>query len=216
MDKAMAKVVAEILLEHKAVSIDTKDPFRYASGALGPIYCDNRLLLGFPEHREQIINFFLKAIKDNDMTCEGIAGVATAGIPHAALIADRLKVGMCYVKASAKDHGKQNRIEGVVNKNQKFILVEDVVNSGGSSAAALDALREKGAFVEDCVAIFTYGNERAHELFSQKECALTCLCDLGTLLDVAVKKKYIKESDTKEVLAWRKDPAGWAQTKGFA
>lgn len=202
--------IAKLLLEIKAVTLNVKTPYRYTSGILSPIYCDNRLIISYPEKRQQIINAFLDLIKKNQLNFDVVAGTATAGIPHAAWIADRLQKPMVYVRNQAKGHGKQNQIEGKIEAGQSALVIEDLISTGGSSVAAGLALREVGAKVTDCLAIFTYDLAPARQRFIEANIKLHTLTNLTTLLTVAEKESYISEAEKTQALRWGKDPANWA------
>ena len=148
--------VSEILLNLNAVILRTKPPFRWASGILSPIYTDNRLLMSYPREREFIVNSFIKLIKKNKITVDGFAGTATAGIPWAAWIAQKMKKPMIFVRSESKDHGKENKTEGVIEQGKNYVAIEDLISTGGSSLNTINAVREKGGIVENCIAIFTY------------------------------------------------------------
>lgn len=203
--------VARILLEAKAVMLNPSKPYRFVSGVLSPIYCDNRLLLSYPEMRVKIVESFLEKIRENNLEFEIVAGVATAAIPHAAWIAERLGKPMIYVRSSKKEHGKENLIEGKLEKGKKVIVIEDLVSTGGSSVGAVKAVKEAGGDVVACVAIFTYEMEKAERLFSEAECPLYTLTKFSTLVDVASKNGYMSEEETAKVLEWNKDPQGWGK-----
>ena len=214
MDKAQE--IAKLLLEIKAVTLNLREPYRYTSGILSPIYCDNRLIISYPEKRKIIIDAFLSLIQEKNLTVDVIAGTATAGIPHAAWIADRLNLPMVYVRSEAKKHGKQNQVEGLLKKNQRALVIEDLISTGGSSVAAGLALRDAGASITDCVAIFNYQLGSAKEKFAHANIALHTLSDLNTLLDVAATAGYITVEEKSQALRWNQDPANWAKKMGLA
>lgn len=198
--------IAKLLLELKAVALNTETPFRYTSGLLSPIYCDNRLIISDPEKRNIVIDAFLEII---DEDCDVVAGVATAGIPHAAWIADRLNKPMVYVRDKAKAHGKQNQIEGRLPKNSRVVVIEDLISTGQSSIAAAEALREAGATVDTCVAIFTYGFAASEQAFRDAKIELKTLSNFNELIEVAVKEKYITAAQKDILLNWNEDPKNW-------
>jgi len=203
--------IAKLLLEIKAVTLNPSEPYRYTSGILSPIYCDNRLIISYPDKRKRIIDAFLSLIREHSMTFDVVAGTATAGIPHAAWIADRLNKPMVYVRSKSKGHGKHNQIEGQLEAGQKALVVEDLISTGGSSVNAGLALREASAIVTDCVAIFTYQLEEAAKAFADADIHLNTLCDFSTLIDVAAHEGYISEEEKLQALAWNKDPVTWSQ-----
>ncbi|MFH1235271.1 MAG: orotate phosphoribosyltransferase [Candidatus Diapherotrites archaeon] len=210
-----AENVAEILLEIKAVTLNPSKPYRYASGILSPIYTDNRLLMGYPEHRKKIIGAMAELMEKRKIKCNVIAGTATAGIPHAAWLADKTGKPMVYVRSEEKQHGKQNKIEGLVQKGWKAVVVEDLISTGGSSVETVRGLREAGIKTEDIVAIFTYNMKAATDKFLAEKISLFALTDFATLINVAAKKKYITEQEKETALEWNKDPKGWGKEMGF-
>lgn len=203
--------IAKLLLEIKAVTLNLKNPYRYTSGILSPIYCDNRLIISYPDKRKTIIDAFLGLIQGNKLSFDIVAGIAIAGIPHAAWIADRLNKPMVYVRANAKEHGKQNQIEGKIKEGQTAIVVEDLISTGGSAISAALALREAGIEVKDCVAIFNYELEQSAQKFFEAEIQVLSLCDFPTLIDVATKEGYLNEIEKNQALEWNEDPVNWGK-----
>ena len=201
--------IAEMLLEIQAIKLNTEKPFTWSSGWKSPIYCDNRLSLSYPEVRTAIRKGFVEAIRENFFTAEGIAGVATAGIAHGALVADELDLPFLYVRPKPKEHGMENLIEGKVVKNQQVVVVEDLVSTGGSSLKAVEALRHAGFKVLGMVSIFNYGFDVATRNFYEADISLISLSDYGHLLAQAARKKYITEDQTISLKAWRVDPSHW-------
>jgi orotate phosphoribosyltransferase len=201
--------IAEMLLKIQAIKLNTGKPFTWSSGWKSPIYCDNRLSLSFPEVRNAIKRGLMAAIRENFFTAEAIAGVATAGIAHGALVADGLDLPFLYVRPKPKDHGMENLIEGKVVKNQKVVVIEDLVSTGGSSLKAVDALRAAGFNVLGIVSVFTYGFDLATRNFYEADVSLISLSDYGHLLSQAVKEKYVVEDQLVSLKAWRVDPAHW-------
>ena len=199
--------IAKILLELKAVSLNTKEGFLYTSGRKGPIYCDNRLILSNPEERKKIVNVFAKIIKKCDY--DVIAGVATAGVPWATLVAEKLKKPLIYVRSAAKEHGKNNKIEGRVETGKRVIVMEDLINTGGSSVDACNALKEAGMTVVACIAIFDYGLADTKQKFEQTGVPLLALSDFKKLLKTAMKLKYITDEDKTILLQLQKNSADW-------
>jgi len=202
---------ASILLEIQAVKLNPAEPFTYASGIRSPIYCDSRMILSFPEKRAKIISFFLEAIKQNNLQFDIVCGIATAGIPHAALIAEKLGKPMIYARSEAKDHGRKNQIEGKLEKGQKVLMVEDLISTGGSSINAVNAVREAGGIVENCVAIFTYEMEKAKKAFSDVDngCRLFTLSNFSALVETAAESGYITAEQKEIILEWNKNPEEW-------
>ena len=205
----VSETVASYLLEIKAVKLNPHTPFTWASGWKSPIYCDNRKTLSYPEIRDFIRDAFVHSIKENVKQVDVVAGVATAGIPHGVLIAQALNLPFVYVRASNKSHGLENKIEGVVEEGQSAIVVEDLISTGGSSLAVVDALRDAGCKIKGMFAIFTYGFPIADEQFQQKQCPLFTLSNYNVLIDMALKDGYIKESDLESLQEWRKAPEKW-------
>lgn len=211
----MAKVteIAKLLLEIKAITLNLKEPYRYTSGIFSPIYCDNRLIISYPEKRKIVINAFLDLIQDNKLSFDMVAGTATAGIPHAAWIADRLNKPMIYVRANPKEHGKQNQIEGRLEEGKTALIVEDLISTGKSSVNAGLALRENSIEVNDCIAIFNYELEQAAQNFFEAEIQPLSLCDFPTLIEVAADEGYINDIEKNQALEWNQDPINWGKSK---
>ncbi len=209
LDSSVAAEVADKLLEIQAIRLQPDSPFTWASGWKSPIYCDNRLSLSFPEVRNlikcQLVNSVIHYFPD----AEAIAGVATAGIPQGALIANDLDLPFIYVRSKAKGHGMENMIEGKVTPGQKVVVVEDLVSTGGSSLKAAEDLRKAGFEVLGMVAIFSYGFDVAAENFKNAGIKLICLSHYDALLPRAIEKKYITDETLKSLISWRKDPGSW-------
>lgn len=201
--------IAEMLLKIQAIKLSTQKPFTWSSGWKSPIYCDNRLSLSYPEVRTAIRNGLMAAIRENFFTAEAIAGVATAGIAHGVLVADGLDLPFLYVRPKPKQHGMENLIEGRVVKNQKVVVIEDLVSTGGSSLKAVEALRAAGFKVLGMVSVFNYGFDLATRNFYEADVSLISLSDYGHLLTQAVQEKYIGEEDLISLKAWRVDPSHW-------
>lgn len=204
-----AAPIAEMLLRIQAIKLNTEKPFTWSSGWRSPIYCDNRLSLSHPEVRMAIKHGLVNAIRENFFTAESIAGVATAGIAHGALVADELDLPFLYVRPKPKGHGMENLIEGKVVKNQKVVVVEDLVSTGGSSLKAVEALRSAGFKVLGMVSVFSYGFDLATRNFYEADVSLISLSDYGHLLSQAAKEKYIGEEELISLKAWRVDPSHW-------
>lgn len=201
--------VAAYLLEIGAVALRPQEPFTWTSGIKSPIYCDNRLTLSFPEVRNYIASAFAELIKSDYPEAQVIAGTATAGIPHAAWVADKLNLPMAYIRDKAKGHGKQNQIEGIISPGQKVIVIEDLISTGGSSIKAAQAVEEAGGEVLAVLAIFSYELDRATEAFAAAGVPLQSLSNYTTLIDVALSQGKIAESDVALLQSWRKDPASF-------
>jgi len=201
--------ISEILLNVNAIMLRTKPPFRWASGILSPIYTDNRVLMGYPKEREFIVNALIKLIKKNKIKYYGFAATATAGIPWASWLAQKLKKPMVYVRSEAKDHGKENLVEGKVEKEKSYIVVEDLISTGASSINTINAVREKNGVVEYCAAIFTYELERAKTNFESSSVKLLTLTDFTSFVKTALKKKCISNQELSHIMDWKKHPEGW-------
>jgi orotate phosphoribosyltransferase len=201
--------IAEMLLRIEAIKLNIEKPFTWSSGWKSPIYCDNRLSLSFPDVRSKVREGLAQAIRENFRNAESVAGVATAGIPQGALVADALNLPFLYVRPKPKDHGMENLIEGKVTRGQKVVVVEDLVSTGGSSLKSVQALRDAGFEVLGMVCIFNYGFEVASKNFADAKVPLISLSDYSHLINVAVAEKYIAEKELISLKAWRVDPAGW-------
>ncbi len=201
--------VASLLLEIEAIKLNHKQPFTWSSGWKSPIYCDNRLALSYPKIRTTIKESLASAIKINFPEVEYIAGVATAGVPQGALVAEALELPYIYVRPKPKDHGMGNLIEGRIEKGKKVVLIEDLISTGGSSLKAAQALKDAGFKVLGMVAIFTYGFDVAEKSFEEANIPLVCLSDFNHMLKEAVAKKYLDENQLIYVKSWRVDPANW-------
>jgi len=207
----IAEIIASYLLEIKAIKLNNKDPFTWASGLRSPIYCDNRVALSYPDKRSYIKLQLANVVKDYFSDVDVIAGVATAGIPQGVLVAEELGLPFVYVRSSAKAHGMTNKIEGHLEKGQKVVVVEDLISTGKSSLAAVDALRDSGAVVAGMIAIFTYGLDIAEKNFIDKDCKMIALSDYNAMIKKAVGESYVTKEDEMSLLEWRKDPKQWSQ-----
>ena len=201
--------VARYLLEIGAVALRPQEPFTWTSGIKSPIYCDNRLTLSFPVVRNYIADAFAELIRTSYPDAEVIAGTATAGIPHAAWVADKLGLPMAYIRDKAKGHGKQNQIEGLIAPGQKVIVIEDLISTGGSSIKAAQAVQEAGGVPLAVLAIFSYELDRAVEAFAAADIPLLSLSNYSTLIDVALAQGTIADSDVALLQSWRKEPAAF-------
>lgn len=201
--------VASHLLEIGAVALRPQEPFTWTSGIKSPIYCDNRLTMAFPAVRNYIAEAFAELIRTSYPDAEVIAGTATAGIPHAAWVADKLGLPMAYIRDKAKGHGKQNQIEGLIAPGQKVVVIEDLISTGGSSIKAAQAVQEAGGLPLAVLAIFSYELDRAVEAFAAAQLPLQSLSNYSTLIDVALAQGKIAESDVALLQSWRQDPAAF-------
>ena len=200
-----------MLLDIKAVKISPEQPFTWASGWKSPIYCDNRLSLSHPSVRTFMKEALVSLINEKFDGVDGIAGVATAGIPQAALIADAMELPMMYVRSKPKGHGRENMIEGSMPEGSTLVVIEDLISTGGSSLKAVEALINAGYKVSGLTAIFTYGFDVAVKNFSNAGIPFYTLSSYTELLEVALEKSYIKESELESLKAWRKDPGTWGK-----
>ncbi len=203
----MKKKIARLLLKIEAVFLRPEDPFTWASGIKSPIYCDNRLILSYPEARKQVEAGLAALIRKHYPDCELVAGTSTAGIPHAALVADILELPMAYVRGSAKGHGRNNRIEGKVIMGQKVVVVEDLISTGGSVVDVVDALREAGADVLGIASIFTYGMQKGIDRLKEANVQNKSLTNFMTLAEVAAEEGYISEKDIARLEAFQNNPS---------
>ena len=205
--------IAEALLSIQAVFLRPKDPFTWASGIHSPIYCDNRLTLSFPEVRRKIEKGLAELVREHFPEASALFGTSTAGIAHAALTAEILDLPMGYVRGSAKDHGRQNQIEGALSEGQPVIVVEDLISTGGSVIDCVEVLRKNGAQVLGVVSIFTYGMEKGKKRLKEADVENYSLCDLDSLLPVAAGKGYIEEKEVAKLLRFRDNPSdeSWMQ-----
>ncbi len=205
------KAVAQKLLQIKAIKLSPDNPFTWASGWKSPIYCDNRKSLSFPYIREFIKSELCNEVFTSFPEAEMIAGVATAGIPWGAMVADQLKLPFIYVRSKPKDHGLGNQIEGFYEEGKSVVLIEDLVSTGKSSLEAAEALRNAGLKVEGMVSIFTYGFGVAADAFKASGIKLISLTDYSSLIHLALEQQVITEDDEKALLNWRENPAEWGK-----
>ena len=203
----MEKIVAKALLEIKAVFFRPDEPFTWASGIKSPVYCDNRLILTAPEQRKIVEQAIADKVKEVYPECEVLMGTSTAGIAHAAIAASILDMPMGYVRSGAKDHGRQNQIEGRLEKGQKVVVVEDLISTGGSCIEVVNVLREAGAEVLGIVSIFTYGMQKGLDRLKEANVINHSLCDFDTIASVAAESGYIKESDVERLIKFRNNPS---------
>jgi len=201
--------IASFLLSTQAVKLSPEKPFKWSSGWNSPIYCDNRVTLSYPEARTFIKKSIAKAIKKHFPEADLIAGVATAGIPQGALVAEALGLPFAYVRPKPKEHGMGNQIEGRIEKGQKVVVIEDLISTGGSSLKAVDALREAGIEVVGMIAIFTYGFKVADKNFADKGVKLVTLSNYNALIEEAIKQNYITSESLESLKGWRRKPEKW-------
>ena len=203
----IARRIAEDLLSIRAVFFRPEEPFTWASGIKSPIYCDNRLTLTAPEVRTDVETGLKELIEENYPEAEVLMGTSTAGIAHAAITAHLMGLPMGYVRSGNKDHGRQNRIEGKLEKGQKVVVVEDLISTGGSVIEVVDALREAGAEVLGIVSIFTYGMKKGLERLAAADVKNVSLTNLDVLSEVAAQEGYIKPEDVNRLIAFRNNPS---------
>lgn len=201
--------IAESLLKIKAVRLQPSDPFTWASGWKSPVYCDNRTTLSHPELRNVIRDALTAKAKEAFPDADGVAGVATAGIPQGALVADQLELPFIYVRSKPKAHGLTNQIEGQLDPSLKYLVVEDLVSTGGSCIKAVDAIRAAGGQVAGVISVFTYGFPHAEQAFEAAGIPCISLLNLEVLLGKAVENNYISPLEMEVIDTWRKDPANW-------
>ncbi|MGG1514834.1 orotate phosphoribosyltransferase [Paenibacillus oryzisoli] len=212
--ETIAQHIAASLLEIGAVALRPQQPFTWTSGLKSPIYCDNRLTMSYPAIREAIADGFAALIKEKFPQAEVVAGTATAGIPHAAWVAQKLGLPMIYIRDKAKGHGKENLIEGTVKPGQKVIVIEDLISTGGSSLKAALAVNDAGAESLGVLAIFSYQLDKATEAFKAANMPLETLSNYSALLEVALEKGAIQASDMELLRSWRANPAAYGVTVG--
>lgn len=201
------RLIASDLLKIKAVFFRPEEPFTWASGIKSPVYCDNRLTLTAPEVRNDVEQSLAKVVKENYPDAEVLMGTSTAGIAHAAITAHLLDMPMGYVRSGNKDHGRQNRIEGRLEKGQKVVIIEDLISTGGSVIEVAEALREAGAEVLGIASIFTYGMQKGLDRLAAANLKNISLTDFDCIAEVAAENGYIKPEDIKRLIAFRNNPS---------
>ncbi|WP_270788019.1 orotate phosphoribosyltransferase [Enterococcus casseliflavus] len=207
--KEQSNQIAKDLLDIEAIFLRPNEPFTWASGIKSPIYCDNRITMSYPHVRRAIAKGLAAVIKTTYPEAEVIAGTATAGIPHAAWVAELLDLPMVYIRSKAKEHGKGNQIEGRIQLNQKMVVIEDLLSTGGSVLEACEAAKREGADVLGVAAIFTYELPQVQENFDQAGLSYVTLTNYTALIESALETGAIQESDVALLQEWRKDPAAW-------
>lgn len=205
----MVNPIASALLRIEAVTLSPNDPYTWASGLRSPIYCDNRLTLSYPEVRSLIADALAEKVKG--LAVDVIAGTATAGIPHAAFVAERLELPMVYVRSGNKKHGKGNQIEGVIQPGQRVVVIEDLLSTGMSAIEAAEALQAKGANVIRIQAIFSYGMERLSNNLRDAKIEADALLTFEALLETAQQQGDITIEEQKQLADWSKDPVAWSE-----
>ena len=210
----MQKKIARDLLAIGAVFFRPDEPFTWASGIKSPVYCDNRLTLSAPAVRTDVEEGLAALVKENYPDAEALFGTSTAGIAHAAITAQLLGLPMGYVRSGAKDHGRQNRIEGKLEKGEKVVVVEDLISTGGSVIEVVEALREEGAEVLGIVSIFTYGMRRGLDRLAEAKVKNVSLTNFDVVAKVAAEEGFIRESDVNRLIAFRDNPSDESWIKG--
>ena len=203
----MKKTIAKDLLKIKAVFFRPEEPFTWASGIKSPVYCDNRLTLTSPDVRNDVENGLASLIKENYPDAEVLMGTSTAGIAHAAITAHIMGLPMGYVRSGAKDHGRQNQIEGKLEEGQKVVVVEDLISTGGSVIEVVNVLRDAGADVLGIVSIFTYGMQKGLDRLREANVRNVSLTNFDVVAEVAAEEGYIKPDDVKRLIAFRNNPS---------
>jgi len=210
-NKNTAQQTAELLLQINAIKLETKNHFTWASGWKSPIYCDNRVILSFPAVRNYIKDEFVKQIEAKFGRPDVIAGVATGAIGIGILVAEAMGLPFVYVRPEAKKHGRQNQVEGFLQKGQTVIVVEDLISTGGSSLMAVEALRNEGANVKGMAAIFTYGFPISEEKIAAAKLDVYTLSNYENLIEKAVEKKYVSEEELETLKSWNSNPSEWGK-----
>ena len=205
-----AALIAEHLLQIKAIKLNNSKPFIWASGLHSPIYCDNRIALSYPKVRNYIRQQLVEQIQESFGLADVIAGVATAGIPQGVLVAQEMGLPFIYIRSSKKSHGMTNQIEGELREGQNVVVIEDLISTGKSSLNAVDAIREAGGKVKGMAAIFTYGLTIADENFKKAACELIALSNYEIMIRKAFEMDYISGTDKDSLLEWKKDPQSWS------
>lgn len=204
-----AESIANLLVKTECLKLSPSDPFTYASGLKGPLYCDNRKVLGYVEERNQIVNAFVEKIKEWGKEFDAVCGLATAGIPHAAFIADVLEKPMIYVRSKPKAHGKGNQVEGHFEAGQKIVMIEDLVNQGKSLGEALDGVRNAGLNPMACFCIVDYQMAAAKEVISSNQLDLISLTNFDSIVKSSLERGFISEEESRLLVDWQRDPANW-------
>lgn len=204
---SLEREIAKCLLSIEAIFLRPEEPFTWASGIKSPIYCDNRLTLTAPEVRTKVENGLAELVKQYYPEVEVLMGTSTAGIAHAAITADKLNLPMGYVRASSKDHGRQNKIEGKLERGQKVVVIEDLISTGGSVIDVVDALREAGAEVLGIASLFTYNMEKSKKRLEEANVKNVSLSNFDVMVEVAAEEGYIKEEDIQRLITFRNNPS---------
>lgn len=210
-NEEIARTTAKSLLQIKAVKLNPGEPFTWTSGIKSPIYCDNRITLSYHAIRTYIRQQFVNIIREEFGIVEYIGAVATGGIAQGALVAQEFGIPMVYVRSEKKAHGLENKIEGKVEEGKSIVVIEDLVSTGSSSLAAVEALSDAGFIVKGMVAIFSYNLEAARKNFADARCRLITLSDYNTLINEALESNYITDDDLQSLVKWRENPEKWGK-----
>tara|TARA_E500000178_G_C16959421_1_gene725269 strand:+ start:859 stop:1500 length:642 start_codon:yes stop_codon:yes gene_type:complete len=208
-DEFIAKETAKLLLQINAIKLNPKNPFTWASGWKSPIYCDNRIILSYPKIRKLICDFLASLIDQNIKDYDLIAGVATGAIGVGMLVANKLDKPFIYVRSDRKKHGRKNNIEGFYKKDQKVVVIEDLISTGKSSLDACDSLISENLKIKSLVSIFNYNFDISEENFKSKKIEYFSLCSYNYLIDYALENKFFSSSEIDELRKWRNDPINW-------
>ena len=208
-DEFIAEETSKLLLQINAIKLNPKNPFTWASGWKSPIYCDNRTILSYPDKRNLICNYLVLQIEKNLKNFDIIAGVATGAIGIGMLVANKLNKPFVYVRSDRKKHGRKNSVEGFFQKNQKVVVIEDLISTGKSSLEACDSLLAEGLTIEGLVSIFNYNFDVSKKNFESKKIKYYSLCSYELLIKFAAKQNYISEKEIQKLKSWRSDPENW-------
>ena len=208
-DEFIAEETSKLLLQINAIKLNPKNPFTWASGWKSPIYCDNRTILSYPDKRNLICNYLVLQIEKNLKNFDIIAGVATGAIGIGMLVANKLNKPFVYVRSDRKKHGRKNSVEGFFQKNQKVVVIEDLISTGKSSLEACDSLLAEGLTIEGLVSIFNYNFDVSKKNFESKKIKYYSLCSYELLIKFAAKQNYISEKEIQKLKSWRLDPENW-------
>ncbi len=206
--------VSNILVDLGCIVFRPHQPFKYNTGIISPVYTDNRLILSSPKDRDKIVSLLVKTVRKIGVP-DVIAGTSTAGIPHAAFIAQKLGIPMIYVRPKPKEYGRENQVEGSLKRGKKVIVVDDLISTGHSSIEAAKAVRRAGGKVTSIIAITSYGLKEADENFKKSKIKLYSLTDINYSMETAVKKGFLKKERVEMIKDWAKDPKGWGKKMGF-
>jgi orotate phosphoribosyltransferase len=206
----MKQQVAKYLLDIEAVTLSPDDPYTWSSGMKAPIYCDNRLIISYPEIRSDIADYFVEMIQTHYPDVDVIAGTATAGIPHAAFVADRLNLPMIYVRSKPKAHGTGSQIEGRLRKGDKVVIIEDLISTARSALNSMYAIENEGGKVLGCAAIFTYELQKGKDAIAEAQLDVQTITDFSTLVKVAANDRRISGDSIEHLSIWCKDPESWS------